>query len=1343
MKKILIILACILLCLPFYAQEERSNYYYYFGEKIFLTERTDKMFIKLVKNADKQEVAAFIQEQESVNLNRFNGAAMDNIVLLEAREGKTFSLETLSKFRENPNVLSAHFLLEYENNIMAVLSHHFTVKLKPTTLLEQLQNLVLEYNCKIDNEYEFVPRQYIISIARTCELNAMQMANLFYETELFEFSEPNFGIFNSLCSNDYYFDQQWGLKNTGQMGGTPEVDIKAEQAWEMAQGAFVVVAVVDLGVDKLHPDLIGHVGVGYDATGNYSGGYPVSELDGHGTQCAGVVGATKNNGIGIAGVAPQCLIMPVKYATMKDDFGFIYLDTDSIMESNSIIWAYQNGASVISCSWKSIPSSKLTNAIHDAVTLGRGGKGCVVVAGTGNEALKWIAYPARLPDVIAVGAIERHGMRANFSNYGDELDVVAPGVGIWTTNWPHDDKSSGSIYDFSSFIEERREIEDTVPPGYICERDTPPGPPKPSYILEEGTSMACPHVAGIAALILSVNNNLTGQEVRNIIEITAQKVRDTIPYYIYETKPNRPNGTWHEEMGYGLVDAHAAVCLAQCYNPSIPMVKGAILQNTTWSTPRLAIGNIEIPNGVTLTVTSEVNCFDDVSIIVQPGGKLAVNGGTLSTCLSKPWQGVTVMGSTGQQPKGSVTITNGGTIENAVCGVTVHYGASLTASNAQFVNNTVSVYLAPKVAGQTGSQSIFTKTNFILNNAYLGNLLDFEAHIKMESSASAEVRGCQFSSVAPTYDLNRNNGIWVLNSALTVTEYCPSYLYTYPDEKCSFGGMPSVFTGLTHGIFARNTGVSPAFIVRYSNFNDNKYGVKIDAISYHKVIGNNFIFENSSNALGLYVQNSTGYKIEENNFENRYPATNNTGLTIKNSGEAENEVYKNIFDGLYIGQNFLRRNSDQIEVWRNGTIPLSFNTGLQTLCNTFTKTQTFGATPYIHILMGTNTTPRDCDNDHIRKNQGSSALATGNKFAVLPTDTIICNNKHAIDYYYCNAHKGESPAPSSPNVYAHAITSGNPCPSKIGSVIINPQDKSGMENIEKLLVQYNEWNDEYKNYIDILDNTDSYDEETLNYLSGMVSHYSALKDNYFNSIVAAVMGDEMIRGLDDEMMYENLRYLFNYRNNYTDNLSIAETYLAENNYNEAMAAISKMHAQFELDEEQTLEVVDLQTYIQWLQSLENTRTTIYTLSEREIMYLVDYAYTSIGRGVVFAKNLLCAIYNICIDELPIEKSNNGGEKEKGRTGEKEDERMRGLDEKIENQSKSAQSVSSEFQNNALDNITLTPNPTTGELQITNYELQITNIEVYDVYGRTTCRIKRVANLHALAATIGRCRKQHL
>ena len=202
-------------------------------------------------------------------------------------------------------------------------------------------------------------------------------------------------------------------------------------------------------------------------------------------------------------------------------------------------FARDSNVSVISCSWRLLLQSEYTeNAIDSALTYGRNGRGCVIVFSAGNEGYELIDYPANSnPDILVVGAVTPDGKRKTKNGsfgennwgscYGSQLDIMAPGIKIPTT----DITGNG---------------------GYSSSTDT-----LDYFMRFGGTSAACPHVAAVAGLILSINPFLSPKEVADIIESTAQKTGN------YSYAPNHPNGSWNNEMGYGLVDAYAAVQEAQ------------------------------------------------------------------------------------------------------------------------------------------------------------------------------------------------------------------------------------------------------------------------------------------------------------------------------------------------------------------------------------------------------------------------------------------------------------------------------------------------------------------------------------------------------------------------------------------------------------------------------------------------------------------------------------------------------------------------------------------------------------------------------------------------------------
>jgi len=209
------------------------------------------------------------------------------------------------------------------------------------------------------------------------------------------------GGYTSITS-DQYDHLQWSLKNTKQLWGTSGADIKAVEAWGISQGSNnTVIAIIDEGVDLTHPDLAGKLVAGYDATGLGGSGGPSGD-DAHGTNCAGIAAAITNNSLGVAGIARLAKIMPVRIAYSGTDGHWVSTDAQI---ANGINWAVNHGADVLSNSWGGgSAATVLTNAIKNAKTNGRGGKGSVVVVSSGNDNGP-VSYPAYLPEVIAVGAL--------------------------------------------------------------------------------------------------------------------------------------------------------------------------------------------------------------------------------------------------------------------------------------------------------------------------------------------------------------------------------------------------------------------------------------------------------------------------------------------------------------------------------------------------------------------------------------------------------------------------------------------------------------------------------------------------------------------------------------------------------------------------------------------------------------------------------------------------------------------------------------------------------------------------------------------------------------------------
>ncbi len=397
-------------------------------------------------------------------------------------------------------------------------SQFFYVELKNIDHKQSLYDFAKSNRVNIIGNNVFMPSWYILECNKESEGNSIEMANIFYTSGLFKNAQPDLLVEGLIgCVNDTYFNQQWALNNIS----APARDIDICDAWNLHTGCSgIIVAVVDEGIEQTHPDLsINMYPVSYDAQ---TGSQPSVVRGSHGTAVAGVIGAASNNSLGIAGVAPNSRLMSI-----SDDM--LLAPLLPLRLADGINFAWQYGAHIINNSWSSnsLVHSLIDQAINDATSFGRGGLGCVVIFISHNDGLGSISYPSGNPNVLAVGATDNNDQRATFSNYGTGLDVVAPGVGIYTT-----DLQGGAGFNTSG------------------------GTAGDYYANFQGTSAAAPIVSGIAALILSINPNLTQAQVRHIIESSTDKVSG---YSYTMGAGENPTLTWNNEVGYGRVNARKAI----------------------------------------------------------------------------------------------------------------------------------------------------------------------------------------------------------------------------------------------------------------------------------------------------------------------------------------------------------------------------------------------------------------------------------------------------------------------------------------------------------------------------------------------------------------------------------------------------------------------------------------------------------------------------------------------------------------------------------------------------------------------------------------------------------------
>lgn len=312
-----------------------------------------------------------------------------------------------------------------------------------------------------------------------------------------EYAEPNYIARVCLTPNDPYYSYQWHMQGLSQGG------INVGPAWDISTGSGAVVAIVDTGV-SVGTDLANTCFVsGYDFVNNDNN---PSDDNGHGTHVAGTIAQSTNNGVGVVGVAFGACIMPVKVLNSLGSGTYTAI-------ANGIYYAVDHGADIISMSLGGSASVTLQDAVAYAYT-----HGVTCIAATGNNGVNGVLYPAAYDAyVIAVGATRYDKTRTSYSNYGSSIDIVAPGGDL-------DVDQNGDGY------------------GDGVLQQTFSGSTW-GYYFYEGTSMATPHVSGVAALLYS-HGVTTPDAIRNVLQSTAVDLGTT---------------GWDMYYGYGLVNAYNAV----------------------------------------------------------------------------------------------------------------------------------------------------------------------------------------------------------------------------------------------------------------------------------------------------------------------------------------------------------------------------------------------------------------------------------------------------------------------------------------------------------------------------------------------------------------------------------------------------------------------------------------------------------------------------------------------------------------------------------------------------------------------------------------------------------------
>jgi len=611
MRKALLLLSVLFVSFNAYCQKE---YYWSSNTKHLLIPDSTTVVIKTTAASDKTNA---INHLRSVKGTSFPENHFDSVRMTIKYKGNV-RLEDISSSLAKTNIKVQELMYAYTTDKMPLIPDGTIVlKLKEGLKLSDVVAFVGEKEV----EKIFKDQYGVVHLKPVHIKRVIGLANKIYESGMVEFSHPDF-LIKVVPATDPYYGNQYYLKNTGQTGGTSGVDINIEPAWAIPVGNTTIrVAVIDDGVEA-HEDLGTRVVAGYTPRSATGYGAPSSATAGHGEACAGIIGATKDNSVDIAGVCPTAQIVPVN---------IFYGGETTTDLANGISWAYtatQGNADVLSCSWGCPNADVITNAITAARTNGRGGKGTVVVFAAGNFIPNNVpvSFPASVSGVIAVGAIDKFGNRWNYSPNSPSL--VAPSGDV---------NLNGDVYT----------IDRMGANGFNAN----------NYMTNfGGTSAACPQAAGVAALMLKINPNLTETQVRTSIINSAYSMGNTVAF------------------GSGRLNAYAAI------QASMPVISGV---SAFCNTSVLTVS--PVPTGATVAWT------------VSPTGVVNVPTSGSSITISKVSQGWATVTAT-------ITGGNAGTLTASYAVTTYPACTSITSNMSGPCSNyyqTWYVSATPNMAGAT------------------------------------------------------------------------------------------------------------------------------------------------------------------------------------------------------------------------------------------------------------------------------------------------------------------------------------------------------------------------------------------------------------------------------------------------------------------------------------------------------------------------------------------------------------------------------------------------------------------------------------------------------------------
>ena len=719
-----------------------------------------------------------------------------------------------------------------------------------------------------------------------------------------------------------------------------------------------------------------------------------------------------------------------------------------------------------------------------------------------------------------------------------------------------------------------------------------------------------------------------------------------------------------------VIDAWNAVGVENGY--STPF---AITSSTNWNNSHFLATCVTVETGATLTITGTVNCTDNASIIVQPGGKLVVDGGKLTACSNTMWQGIIVQGNSSQpqtaQNQGTVELKNSAIIEHALCAINATSGGIITATNTTFQNNLQAIKYDPyeNYSGGTiaDNKGKFTKCTFTIDpyNRFSANGKIFNYHVYAKEVRGIIFEGCTFTHTATTG--TKGAGIYTMDAGFKVINYCGPYAphSTNIDCACPSGyHTPTTFRNHAYGIYSNSTGTPRSIYIDQSEFQFVTEGARLSAQGNYRLTRCTFA---NIKTYALYSAHSSGYRIEENDFSAlNYSGT--CGIVMCNSGIASNRIYKNSFNGFSRGIDVQGTNGVG-NSRSNGTPPgndIAPN-GLQFICNDFTNNQYD-----IHISSNGTVCPY----------QGSLSAGADNRFSGTVLSSFASFGTQAITYYrrpiIALPDLYEPYNPTS-NITINRTATPNPCDSTFclpnGGGGGNRSDTDSLEQYKSMQAQYDKL------------------------LAQLKDNPELLQELLFLSDAMRELSDHAIsRILQDSILYlDALKSWYEVVRTPIVKYWLSEVYASEKKYEQAEAILREIPAKFAFSESELIEHENYMRFYNFKKQMLLSGKNWMQLDEAEIAQLQRIAEATNGRSAGMAKGVLCFFYDICYED----KIEEGDEGESG----------------VPPKNAEVESPTSGIQNSY--ELSIYPNPTQSEIAVAtnNPTVKIIQTEIYDFTNR--------------------------